>query len=61
MDKSLKIEQFLDWSEALDYKIDIHVELIGTRDIVKRHQLINLYKKAERVCDRLAQKLCAQE
>lgn len=58
MDK--QIDKFEDWSEALDYKVDVHIQLIKTKDPVKRMKLNNLYKKAERVCDRLAQKLCVQ-
>lgn len=53
-----RIELALAWCEALDYKIDIHIELIKTKDPVKRIKLINRYKKSERVCNRLVKLLC---
>ncbi len=56
-----KFEELEDWSDALDYRVDIHLQLMKTKDPVKRKTLEALYKKAERVCDRLAKILCAQE
>lgn len=56
-----KVELFEAWSDALDYKVDTHIVLIQTKDPVKRRKLEALYKKAERVCDRLAQGLTKYE
>lgn len=55
-----KLELFEAWSEALDYKVDVHLQLIYTKDPVRRQKLKILYAKAERVCDRLAKELCTK-
>lgn len=46
------------WSDALDFKIDIHLQLIKTKDPVKRERLTNTWAKAERICNRLAKNIC---
>ena len=56
-----KLEELDDWSEALDYQVDMHIQLSKTKDPVKRLKLIAQYKKAERVAARLARKPCARE
>jgi hypothetical protein len=55
-----KLEALEDWSEELDYKIDLHLEYLRTKEPVKRAKPKALYRKAERVCDILAKTLCDQ-
>lgn len=54
----IRVDQVDDWSDALDYKIDTHIQLIDIKDPVKRKKLGYIYIKAERVCNRLIKKLC---
>jgi hypothetical protein len=53
-----EIEAFEDWSEALDFQTDIHLELARTKDPVKRKRLLNTYNKAARVAESLKKTLC---
>ena len=54
-----KLETAEAWCDAVDFKVDIHIQQMTTKDPVKRKKLKNLYKKAERICDRLAKQLCS--
>lgn len=53
-----KLELVDAWSDALDFKVDAHLQLIQTKDPVKRKLLTNVYNKADRVCKILQEKLC---
>lgn len=74
MDKQITdaIELAEAWGKAVDNKINLKAQLVEwgneignnggrrvkLRDPVKRRKILNFYKKAERVCDRLAKQLC---
>ncbi len=56
---SLDRLEFADaWCDAMDYKADILIQYLQTKDPVKKRKLDNTFKKADRICNRLAKSLC---
>lgn len=52
-----KLETAEALGKAIDYKVDVHIKLIRTKDPVKRKKLLATYNMADKVCIRLLNKL----
>lgn len=58
LDQINLIENVEAWADSIDFKVDIHFQLMKTKDPVKRKRLENTWNKADRVSNRLAKNLC---